>query len=72
MSYAWYIGGKRVATRQDGSDAELLLENIERRLHNQAIRCEVTNPIGRSEKSAVLNIACKSFLKDDILKVFKS
>ena len=61
MSYAWYIGGKRVATRQDGADTELVLEHVDRRLHNQAIRCEVTNPIGRTEKSAVLNIACKFF-----------
>lgn len=59
MNYAWYIGGKRVATRQDGADTELVLEHVDRRLHNQAIRCEVTNPIGRTEKSAVLNIACK-------------
>jgi len=59
VTYAWYIGGKRVATRQDGADTELMLEHVDRRLHNQAIRCEVTNPIGRTEKSAVLNIACK-------------
>ena len=59
VSYAWFIGGKRVATRTDSADTELVLDQVDRRLNNQAVRCEVTNPIGRTEKSALLNIACK-------------
>lgn len=58
LSYAWYLGGKRLA---DGPDAstELVLDHVERKLHNLLVKCEVTNPIGRSEQSAVLNIACE-------------
>ena len=62
LSYAWFIGGKRVATRTDNADTELVLDQVDRRLNNQAVRCEVTNPIGRTEKSALLSIACKIFL----------
>ena len=58
LSYAWYVGGRRVADTPDAS-TELVLDHVDRRLHNHLVKCEVTNPIGRSEQSAVLNIACK-------------
>ena len=58
LSYAWYIAGRRVAEAPDAS-TELVLDHVERRLHNHLVKCEVTNPIGRSEQTAVLNIACK-------------
>ena len=58
LSYAWYVGGRRVADAPDAS-TELVLDHVDRRLHNHLVKCEVTNPIGRSEQSAVLNIACK-------------
>ena len=60
LSYAWYIAGRRVAEAPDAS-TELVLDHVERRLHNHLVKCEVTNPIGRSEQTAVLNIACKYF-----------
>jgi hypothetical protein len=56
LSYAWYIAGRRVAEATDAS-TELVLDHVERRLHNHLVKCEVTNPIGRSEQTAVLNIA---------------
>jgi len=56
LSYAWYIGGRRVADAPDAS-TELVLDHVDRRLHNHLVKCEVTNPIGRSEQTAVLNIA---------------
>ena len=58
VSYAWYVGGRRVADAPDAS-TELVLDHVDRRLHNHLVKCEVTNPIGRSEQTAVLNIACK-------------
>ena len=58
VSYAWYVGGRRVADAPDAS-TELVLDHVDRRLHNHLVKCEVTNPIGRSEQSAVLNIACE-------------
>lgn len=58
LSYAWYVGGRRVADAPDAS-TELVLDHVDRRLHNHLVKCEVTNPIGRSEQTAVLNIACK-------------
>ena len=58
LSYAWYVGGRRVADAPDAS-TELVLDHVDRMLHNHLVKCEVTNPIGRSEKTTVLNIACE-------------
>ena len=58
MSYAWYVGGRRVADAPEAS-TELVLDHVDRRLHNHVVRCEVTNPIGKTDESAILNVACK-------------
>ena len=58
MSYTWYVGGRRVADAPEAS-TELVLDHVDRRLHNHVVRCEVTNPIGKTDESALLNVACK-------------
>ena len=58
MSYTWYVGGRRVADAPEAS-TELVLDHVDRRLHNHVVRCEVTNPIGKTDESALLNVACR-------------
>eukprot|EP00095_Tigriopus_kingsejongensis_P001959 maker-scaffold594_size129171-snap-gene-0.23 protein:Tk01959 transcript:maker-scaffold594_size129171-snap-gene-0.23-mRNA-1 annotation:"irregular chiasm c-roughest protein isoform x3" len=54
VTYAWFVGGKAIRG-QDSS--ELIMDSVDRRHHNSLVRCEATNPIGRSEKTAILNVS---------------
>ena len=66
MSYTWYVGGRRVADAPEAS-TELVLDHVDRRLHNHVVRCEVTNPIGKTDESALLNVACKLIMIKNLM-----
>ena len=55
LTYAWYVGGRKALE----TSTELVLDHVDRRLHNHVVKCEVTNPIGKTEESAIINVACK-------------
>jgi len=58
LTYAWYVGGRRATDSAiSGGGTELLLDHVDRRLHNHVVKCEVTNPIGKTEESTILNVA---------------
>lgn len=56
LTYQWYVDGRRI---HDVTGHRLFLEDIDRRLHEAWVRCEVTNSIGRTEASTQLNVYCK-------------
>lgn len=58
MTFAWFLGGRRVAEAPESSN-ELVIESVDRRLHNHLVRCEVKNSIGRKEESVLMNVMCK-------------
>ena len=57
MTFKWFLGGVEVKGQ---IEPELLLDAVDRRHHNNLVRCEVTNPIGRTEETAILDISCES------------
>jgi hypothetical protein len=67
MSFAWFVGDRRVGAEDAGevsaaagsAVSELVLDSVDRRLHNAAVRCEVANAVGRSEESLMLDVACE-------------
>ena len=59
VAYAWYVGGRRV---QDAHSSQLVLEKVTRGMHNHVVKCEVTNPIGKTEEATVINISCEHHL----------
>ena len=58
LTYVWYVGGRRVADQPDEHNV-LVLDHVDRRKHNHVVKCEVTNPIGKTEESKILDVACK-------------
>lgn len=56
VTYSWFVAGKAVAGQ---NSQELLMDSVDRRLHNSLVRCEATNPIGRTDETAILNVSCK-------------
>ncbi|TRY67516.1 hypothetical protein TCAL_05884 [Tigriopus californicus] len=54
VSFAWFVAGKAVAGQ---SSQELIMDSVDRRLHNSLVRCEATNPIGRTDQTAILNVS---------------
>lgn len=54
VTYSWFVAGKAVAGQ---NSQELLMDSVDRRLHNSLVRCEATNPIGRTDETAILNVS---------------
>nr|CAD7256088.1 unnamed protein product [Timema shepardi] len=55
LTYRWYINDKPVP---GDYTTELLLSNISRKFHDAIVKCEVHNPVGKSEESETLDISC--------------
>lgn len=58
VSYRWYINEQLILS---DPTTELILRNVSQVNHNSVVRCEVTNAVGKSQDSQVLNISCKLF-----------
>lgn len=56
VSYRWYINEQLILS---DPTTELILRNVSQVNHNSIVRCEVTNAVGKSQDSQVLNISCK-------------
>nr|CAD7439490.1 unnamed protein product [Timema bartmani] len=54
LTYRWYINDKPVP---GDYTTELLLSNISRKFHDAIVKCEVHNPVGKSEESETLDIS---------------
>uniref|UniRef100_A0A182J1W2 Ig-like domain-containing protein n=1 Tax=Anopheles atroparvus TaxID=41427 RepID=A0A182J1W2_ANOAO len=54
LTYRWFIGD---ALSEGNTAQELLIGNVSRHYHDQIVRCEVRNAVGRSEESETLNIS---------------
>ena len=59
VSFRWFSNDKLLKKKRSN---KLLISNITRDHHNNVIKCEANNSIGKSEESETLNIACKFYL----------
>ena len=69
MTFAWYVGGRRVP---EAHSSQLVLDKVARNMHNHVVKCEVSNPIGKTEESTLINIACKLVDPISLLLVTRS
>lgn len=56
LTYRWYINDELVP---GDYTTELIIPNITRKYHDAIVKCEVHNPVGKSEESETLDISCK-------------
>jgi hypothetical protein len=56
LTYRWYINDDLVP---GDYTTELIIPNITRKYHDAIVKCEVHNPVGKSEESETLDISCK-------------
>lgn len=59
VTYRWFLGDKLLV---GDYTTELILHNVTREHHDQIVKCEVHNVVGKSEESETLDISCKSFI----------
>jgi hypothetical protein len=60
LTYRWYINDELVP---GDYTTELMIPNITRKYHDAIVKCEVHNPVGKSEESETLDISCKWHLR---------
>lgn len=56
LTYRWYINDELMI---GDYTTELVLPNVTRKQHDAIIKCEVHNPVGKSEESETLDVSCK-------------
>lgn len=59
VTYKWYINDEQII---GDYTTELVIHNVTRKHHDAIIKCEVHNPVGKSEESETLDISCKLIL----------
>lgn len=57
VTYRWFLNDQIII---GDFTTEVLLRNVTRKYHDAIVKCEVHNPVGKSEESEALDISCKS------------
>lgn len=56
VEYRWYLNDKIII---GDYTTEMVIYNVTRDHHDNIVKCEVHNPVGKSEESETLDVTCK-------------
>ncbi|XP_018325250.1 irregular chiasm C-roughest protein isoform X2 [Agrilus planipennis] len=61
LTYRWFLNDELVV---GDYTTELLLHNVTRKYHDSMVKCEVHNPVGKSEESETLDISYAPYFRN--------